>query len=72
MTKTYRVADMHCPACVMLLEGLEDRLPGIHRICASYKKQTLVVDFDQHVISEEQILAAIRELGYTPEAIQNK
>ena len=69
MTKTYRVADMHCPACVMLLEGLEDTLPGIHRIHASYKKQILKVEFDEKVIDEKQILAAIRELGYTPETV---
>ncbi len=69
MTKTYRVADMHCPSCVMLLEGLEDQLLGVHSIHASYKKQTLVVEFDEKVISEKEIAKAIRDLGYTPELL---
>jgi hypothetical protein len=29
------VTDIHCTACVMRLEGLEDDLPGVKRIRAS-------------------------------------
>jgi copper chaperone CopZ len=64
MKQTYNVPDMHCPACSMLLEGIEDDLPGIRRISASYHKQRLEVDFDEAQVSETQIMAAAEELGY--------
>jgi len=36
--ETFIVSDMHCPACVMRLEALEDELAGVKRITANYKK----------------------------------
>ena len=65
MKQIYRVADMHCPACVMTLEGLEDNLPGIQRIVASYRKQQLEVEYDIAQVSEAEIVAAAEALGYT-------
>jgi Cu+-exporting ATPase len=64
-TETFIVTDMHCPACVMRLEGLEDELNGVDRITANYKKQNMVVAFDETKISAAQIKKAVSELGYT-------
>ncbi len=62
--RKYRVPDMHCPNCKMTLEGLEDDLPGIQRISASYHQQTLEVEFDESLVSEARIVQAARDLGY--------
>lgn len=64
-SETFIVTDMHCPACVMRLEGLEDELDGVDRITANYKKQNMVVTFDEIKISTDQIKKAVSELGYT-------
>jgi len=64
MKKTYIVPDMHCANCVMRLESLEDDLPGIKRIDASYHKQQMVVEFDEEQVSEVQIIAAVEKKGY--------
>ena len=61
----FRVTDMHCPNCVMRIEGLEDDLPGLQRVRASYRKQQVEVEFDDARMSAAQIVAAIRRLGYT-------
>jgi len=61
----FRVTDMHCSNCVMRLEGLEDDLPGVQRVRASYKKQQMEVDYDEAAVSATQIVAAIQKLGYT-------
>jgi copper chaperone CopZ len=53
----------------MHLEGLEDELAGIRHISASYRKQTLEVEFDETKLTVEQILAAANEIGYHPELI---
>jgi copper chaperone CopZ len=56
---------MHCTACVMRLEGLEDDLPGVKRINASYQKQQLEVEYDEKQLTAAQIVGAIQRLGYT-------
>jgi copper chaperone CopZ len=70
MKKIFRVADMECPNCAMHLEGLEDELPGVQRINASYKKQTMEVEFDESKVSVEQIITAANAIGYHPEIVQ--
>ncbi|MBN2393175.1 MAG: heavy-metal-associated domain-containing protein [Anaerolineae bacterium] len=64
MKQTFHVPDMHCPSCVMRLEGLEDELPGIRHIAASYRKQRLEVEYDETAVGEAQIVAAAEALGY--------
>jgi copper ion binding protein len=63
--QVFRVADMHCSNCVMHIEGLEDDLPGVQRVQASYKKQQVEVEYDENKVDATQITAAIQKLGYT-------
>ena len=63
--QVFRVTDMHCSNCVMRIEGLEDDLPGMQRVRASYKKQQVEVEYDENKVSSDQIVAAIRQMGYT-------
>jgi copper chaperone CopZ len=63
--QTFRVADMHCTACVMRLEGLEDDLPGVKRVRASYQRQQMEVEYDEKLVNVAEIVGAIRRLGYT-------
>ena len=65
----FRVPDMECPNCAMHLEALEDELPGIQFISASYQKLSLEVEYDEEKISVREILAAANEIGYHPEPI---
>lgn len=65
MTKQlFRVPDMHCSACVLRLEGIEDELPGVKRVSASYRKQQMEVEYDETQVTEQQILAAVKRQGY--------
>ena len=63
--KTFRVTDMHCTNCAMRIEELEDDLPGIGQISASYQKMQVIVEYDESRVSEGQILEAIKGKGYT-------
>lgn len=67
--KTYKIPDMHCSNCAMKLESIEDDLPGIREINASYHKQLMIVEFDEVQVSETQILAAIAKKGYQAEIL---
>ncbi len=60
----FRVSDMHCSACVMRLEALEDELPGVKRVTASYRKQQMEVEYDPVVVTPQDIMAAVKQRGY--------
>ena len=62
--KTFNVPDMHCNNCSMKLESIEDDLPGIKEINASYHRQQMVVEFDESKLTEADIIAAAQEKGY--------
>jgi len=63
--KTYRIPDMHCSHCVMRIESLEDSLPGIMWVTASYRKGLVQVEYDEQVLTEEAVQNAIQAQGYT-------
>jgi copper chaperone CopZ len=63
--KVYKVLDMKCTNCPMIIESIEDKLPGIINISASYHKQQVVVDYDDTCLTEDQIISAIEKKGYT-------
>ena len=64
-TQTFTVPDMNCTACVMHIEALEDEIPGVEYIDVSYKKQTMVVEYDDNFVTPENIVAAVKKTGYT-------
>ncbi|MGH7196367.1 MAG: cation transporter [Candidatus Saccharimonadales bacterium] len=65
ITKTFKVPDMDCTACVMHLESIEDKLKGVEMIDANYRKQRMIVEYDETKVGEEAIIAAVKKEGYT-------
>lgn len=63
--KTFHIPDMHCSACVVKLEGLEDDLPGVKMVQASYHNQSMLVEYDDRLLDETLIRDVIRKMGYT-------
>ena len=63
--KTFKVPDMTCSNCAMKLESLEDTLEGVKEINASYHKLTMVIEYDETRLTDEQIVAAVKKKGYT-------
>ncbi|MBE0698990.1 MAG: heavy-metal-associated domain-containing protein [Anaerolineaceae bacterium] len=61
---TLIIKDMECPNCAMILEGIEDKLPGIQRAEASYHKGLMVVDYNEAQVSEETIRGEVMRMGY--------
>ena len=63
--QTLLVSDMHCSNCAMKIESLEDELPGVKSVNASYQKGRVVVEFDEQKITLEQIVEGVKRKGYT-------
>ena len=61
---TLKITGMECPNCAMILEQMEDKLPGVLRAEASYHKAQLIVEYDETRLSEAQIRAEVQRLGY--------
>ena len=61
---TLKIAGMECPNCSLNLERIEDKLKGVVFAEASYRKQQMVVEYDESVLTLEQIKAEIERLGY--------
>jgi copper chaperone CopZ len=69
MKKTFRIKDMHCSNCAMHIESMEDDLPGVKQVSASYQKGQMVVEFDESKVGEAEIINAVKRAGYTAEAV---
>jgi len=66
-TLNLEVNDMHCSNCAMKLQALEDDLPGVNTVDASYHTQKMKVVYDETVVTPESIMDAVQKLGYSPE-----
>jgi copper chaperone CopZ len=64
VTQLFSVPSMHCSACVMLLEGLEDEVEGIVKVEASFKRQQMLVEYDETKVTPDAIVAAAKKEGY--------
>ena len=48
----------------MKIESIEDDLPGIKEVNASYVKQQIIVEYDENAVSVDEIITAIKKMGY--------
>jgi len=49
----------------MHIEGIEDEIQGIESIDVNFKKQRMVVEYDESKVTEEEISRAVKLAGYT-------
>ena len=64
-TVTLAVKGMTCGGCVLGTRKVLTRLPGVAKADVSYEKGTAVVTYDARQVTVEQMVAAIKTLGYT-------
>ncbi|PKN98459.1 MAG: copper resistance protein CopZ [Chloroflexi bacterium HGW-Chloroflexi-4] len=61
---TLKINGMECPNCAMILEGIEDKLKGVKSAEASYRKTQLIVEYEESLLSKDQIKAEVKRMGY--------
>jgi len=61
---TLKIKGMECPNCSMNLERIEDKLKGVLFAEASYRKEQMVLEYDESLVDMDQIRAEIIRLGY--------
>ncbi len=67
MRKVYRVKGMSCVNCARTIEIALKRLGGVKEVRVSFELGRVEVEYDPGKVSEEEIAARIRDLGYLPE-----
>lgn len=67
-TRTLDLFDMHCAACASLIEEKLRRCEGVLRARVHYSTQRARVSFDPAIASEESLLSAIEDMGYSASA----
>ncbi len=63
--KTFNVPDMSCGHCKAAVEGELNKLSGVESSLADVEKGTVEVTYDESRVSNEQLVKAIEEAGYT-------
>jgi copper chaperone len=67
MKKIYRVPDVSCNHCKRAIEAALGALAGVADVDVHVEEKTVVIDFDEAVVAETAILAALAEEGYPVE-----
>jgi copper chaperone CopZ len=69
MKKLISVPDMMCHNCEKRLIGLADKLSGVKSITASHETHIMEVEFDEALLSVDQIMTAVSAIGFHPEPV---
>ena len=64
MKEKFSVSGMSCAACSSGIERTVNRLDGVKRAEVSLMDESMLVEYDERLISSEKIIQAVLELGY--------
>lgn len=63
-TSQLKINGMHCLGCEETINDTVKALPGIHKVDASYRRQTVEVSYDDVFVDESVIRLSIEAKGY--------
>jgi copper chaperone CopZ len=63
--KRLSIQGMHCVNCAMLIDGALEDLPGVQSANTNYARQMVDIEYDENTVSENELVAAIKESGYS-------
>lgn len=62
--ETYKIHGMHCASCVATIERVLLKTVGVHTASANFASETVLVEFDENIISESNLAKIIESVGY--------
>ncbi len=62
--ETYKIKGMHCVSCVRTIEGALLKTPGVKSASVSFASESLLIEFDESVVSASGIAKTIESIGY--------
>lgn len=65
MRKTvFQLETVTCPSCIKRIEGTVSKLNGVKEVELKFNASKVNVDYDENIISSDQISETITKLGY--------
>lgn len=64
MNKTYQLETIACPSCIKKIEGMLKKTTGISSSEVLFNTSRVKVNFDEQVLTSEEIKDKIDKLGY--------
>ena len=64
MQEKYDITGMSCAACSARVEKAVSALPGMEQCSVNLLKNSMVVNYDDHTLSSDQIVDAVEKAGY--------
>lgn len=66
ITRTFRVAEIHCGNCENTIHTALSRLPGVRAVVPSSATNDVKVSFDDTKVTETELRARLEEVGFAP------
>ena len=64
MKQKFNVTGMTCSACSARVEKVVNQLPGIQSAAVNLLSNSMMAEFDESVLSADDIIKAVVEAGY--------
>lgn len=64
---TFKIKDMHCPACAINIDGELEDVPGVTSAATNYATAETKVEFDPEKVGVDQLREAVKKAGYDAE-----
>jgi len=59
-----RIAGLHCSLCTGTIEKALGRMPGVRQVAVSLTHEQALIDYEPAVITPDEILGTLRDIGY--------
>lgn len=67
--KRFKITDMHCTSCAILIDGDLEDLDGVVSAKTNYAKGETEIEFDPDKMTIESLMEVIKKTGYRAEPI---
>lgn len=67
--KRFKITDMHCTSCAILIDGDLEDLDGVVSAKTNYTKGETEIEFDPDKMTVESLMEVIKKTGYRAEPI---
>ena len=66
VSRTFRVAEIHCGSCENTIKTSLSRMPGVAAVLPSAERNDVRVSFDDTLVSEDELRQALADVGFEP------
>nr|WP_194189585.1 heavy metal translocating P-type ATPase [Clostridium chrysemydis] len=72
MKRKFNIEKMSCASCASRIEKVVSNMDGVEKAIVNLATEKMVVEFNQNIISEKDIVAKVKQIGYGASLIENR